>query len=160
LNGLVARADAGPGSPIAFPGGDLTVFVRAGARARAAARARRNVIHDPYPPLLQFAEPWAELLYTETFPAHAAALRAALADDGACAAIFEQLSSLLAATGDAEVDAVIDAARASTITDAVGATGHKLPEETRGVVAALVAEMVAQASAAGVVSAYAAEGAA
>lgn len=127
LNSLMQRADAAPDSNLGIPGKDLTVF---------------------------FSEPWAEALTSEAFPALALALRAALHDDAAIEAIFEQLSAMITPTNDPEVDAVLDNAREQTVATALGATGDKLPAETRGVVISLLQEYLRIMTQTGVLSAY------
>lgn len=127
LNSLIQRADAPPGSNLTIPGGDLTVF---------------------------FAEPWAEALSSEAFPTLASALRLALSDDVAVEDIFDQLSAMIAPTNDEEVDAVLDNAREQTIAMALGATGDKLPTETRIIVESLLNDYLRIMTKTGVLALY------
>jgi hypothetical protein len=128
LNSLIQRSEAPPGSNLSIPCGDLTVF---------------------------FAEPWAEALTSEAFPALAIALRVALSDDVAVEEIFDQLSAMITQTNDPEVDTVLDSARDQTVAMALGATGDKLPVTTRVVVESLLSEYLTTLTHTGVLCGYA-----
>jgi len=128
LNALVARAEAAPGSGLGLPNGSLVDF---------------------------FGEPWAEALGHEAFLPLSLSLRAALGDDAAIEAVFEQMAAMVAPTGDAEVDAVLDGARDATAAAALGATGDRLPRETRAAVEALLVEFLRLSTRSGVIGAYA-----